>query len=176
MINHYKILNVPENATELQIKKAFRKLALKLHPDKTKSQNANEFLQIKNSYDILIDNNKRIIFDQQLYNIRNPKPQYSEINRGKLNETIHIKENFGSKIFNFILRIALVAIFITVTTYSCNFINNNIFGAKEIDKKENVNTFESKAKSDSLMEEDQKLEKELEATSEKQQTNGEIKF
>ena len=64
MINHYKILNVPENATELQIKKAFRKLALKLHPDKTKSQNANEFLQIKNSYDILIDNNKRIIFIQ----------------------------------------------------------------------------------------------------------------
>lgn len=176
MINHYKILNVPENATELQIKKAFRKLALKFHPDQTKSENSTAFLQIKNSYDILIDINKRKIFDQILYESRNPKRQYAEVNRGKLHETIYRKENFGSKIIYFMLRLALAAIVITITTYSCNFINNNIFSYKKSFNNENKNTLENKVDSDSLMNEDRKLEKELEHTSEKIQTNGEIKF
>lgn len=176
MINHYKILNVSENASEIQIKKAFRILALKLHPDKTKSQNSNEFLRIKNSYDILIDKNKRRIYDTQLYKFRNPQPQYSDIDLGKFSETIYHKENMGSKILNFILRIAIVAIFIIITTYSCDFISNNIFNTKKDFNSENINSPKNQAKLDSLAREDLKLEKELKDTQEKKQTNGELKF
>lgn len=176
MINHYKILNVPENATEMQIKKAFRNLALKLHPDKTKSQNSTEFLRIKNSYDILIDKNKRRIYDTQLYKFRNPQPQYSDVDLEKLSETLYRKENIGSKILNFIMRIAVVALFIIITTYSCDFIKNNVFSNKKDFSNQNLNSLENKANSDSLIYEDLKLEKELKETQEKKPTNGEIKF
>ena len=176
MINHYRILNVSENASEIQIKKAFRMLALKLHPDKTKSQNSNEFLRIKNSYDILINKNKRRIYDTQLYKFRNPQPQYSDVDLGKLSETIYRKENSGSKFLNLILRIAIVAIFITVTTYSCEFIKNNIFSNRKVYSNQNANLPENKAKTDSLINEDLKLERLLKDTQEKKLNNGEIKF
>lgn len=176
MINHYKILNVSENASEMQIKKAFRILALKLHPDKTKFQNSNEFLRIKDSYDILINKNKRRIYDTQLYKFRNPQPLYSDVDLGKLSETTYPKDNMVLKFLNFFIRITIVAIFITITTYSCDFINNNIFTSKKDFYNQNANLPENKAKSDSLITEDLKLEKALKNTEEKKPNNGEIKF
>lgn len=38
--DYYEILGVPKDATERQIKKAFHKLAMKFHPDRNKSPNA----------------------------------------------------------------------------------------------------------------------------------------
>lgn len=176
MINHYKILNVSENASEMQIKKAFRILALKLHPDKTKFENSNEFLRIKDSYDILIDKNKRRIYDTQLSKFRNPQPLNSDVDLGKLSETTYSKDNMILKILNFFIRIAIVAVFITITTFSCDFINNNIFSSKKDFSNQNANLPENKAKSDSLITEDLKLEKALKNTEEKKPNNGEIKF
>ena len=54
--DYYKILGVTRNATDEDIKKAYRKMALKFHPDKNKSDNAEEkFKEIAEAYDVLRD-------------------------------------------------------------------------------------------------------------------------
>ncbi|CAJ0922164.1 unnamed protein product [Ranitomeya imitator] len=61
---HYDILGVPKNASERQIKKAFHKLAMKYHPEKNKSPDAEaKFREIAEAYEILSDENKRKEYD-----------------------------------------------------------------------------------------------------------------
>lgn len=61
----YDILGVSKSATEAEIKSAYRKLALKWHPDKNKSADATEkFKEVNEAYEILSDKNKRQKYDQ----------------------------------------------------------------------------------------------------------------
>ncbi|KAI9490888.1 X-domain of DnaJ-containing-domain-containing protein [Zychaea mexicana] len=54
--SYYDLLGVPVNATSLQVKKAFRKLAIVYHPDKNKSEEAEEkFKEISEAYQVLMD-------------------------------------------------------------------------------------------------------------------------
>ena len=61
----YEVLGVARNATDEEIKKAFRKQARKLHPDVNKSPNAEEeFKELNEAYDVLSDPNKRAYYDR----------------------------------------------------------------------------------------------------------------
>ncbi len=63
--DYYKILGVSRSATDDELKKAYYKLALKYHPDKNKSPEAEEkFKEIGEAYDVLSDKRKRQIYDQ----------------------------------------------------------------------------------------------------------------
>lgn len=63
--DYYKILGIPSGANEDEIKKAYRKMALKYHPDKNKEPNAEEkFKEIAEAYDVLSDPKKRSLYDQ----------------------------------------------------------------------------------------------------------------
>ena len=65
--DYYQILGVPKNATEEQIKKAYRKLAMQYHPDRNpgKENWANErFKEINEAFGVLGDPEKRKQYDQ----------------------------------------------------------------------------------------------------------------
>ena len=63
--DYYKILGVDKNATPKDIKKAYRKLAAKYHPDKTKSDKAAEekFKEVNEANEVLSDPEKREKYD-----------------------------------------------------------------------------------------------------------------
>lgn len=61
----YKILGLSKSATETEIKKAYRKLALKYHPDRNKEKGAEEkFKEISYAYEILSNPDKKKKYDQ----------------------------------------------------------------------------------------------------------------
>ncbi|PVU97586.1 hypothetical protein BB559_001977 [Furculomyces boomerangus] len=61
----YDYLGVPPTATDAEIKKSYRKLALKYHPDKSKdAKDAEKFKEISHAYDILSDSQKREVYDR----------------------------------------------------------------------------------------------------------------
>jgi len=67
MDNYYNLLDVPVDATEDLIKKNFRKLAMKYHPDKApaelKDEYTHHFQKISEAYEVLADPQKRKIYD-----------------------------------------------------------------------------------------------------------------
>lgn len=63
--DYYKLLGVSKDASGDEIKKAYRKLALKWHPDRNKSSEAEEkFKEINEAYEILSDSQKKQAYDQ----------------------------------------------------------------------------------------------------------------
>lgn len=65
MKDYYKTLGVSKNATQEEIKKAYRKLAHKYHPDKNGTEtNSEKFKEINEAYQVLSDDAKRKQYDQ----------------------------------------------------------------------------------------------------------------
>ncbi|MET3987091.1 molecular chaperone DnaJ [Streptomyces sp. PvR034] len=64
--DYYKVLGVPKDATEAEIKKAYRKLAREFHPDANKGDSAAEerFKEISEAHDVLGDSKKRKEYDE----------------------------------------------------------------------------------------------------------------
>ena len=80
MVNYYSILGLTRNATQDEIKSAYRTLCLKYHPDRCKLQNATQMFQaIEEAYEVLSDDEKKRLFDASLDNetSENCQQQYS---------------------------------------------------------------------------------------------------
>jgi DnaJ-class molecular chaperone len=68
--DYYKILGVSKDSNQTQIRKAFRELALKHHPDKNKNseESKQKFMEIVQAYEVLSDDKSRKSYDNKLTN------------------------------------------------------------------------------------------------------------
>lgn len=65
MTDYYEMLGVSKNASDTEIKTAYRKQALKWHPDRNKSSEAaGKFKEINKAYEVLADSKKKGVYDQ----------------------------------------------------------------------------------------------------------------
>ena len=90
--NHYQTLGVAENASESEIKKAYRGLSLKYHPDKNSSSEAQAKMhEINDAYSVLGDKEKKAQYDNQRKFQGKGGPQFQNINKefGDINNIFH---------------------------------------------------------------------------------------
>lgn len=82
--DYYEILGVTRGADADEVKRAYRKLARKFHPDVSKEKNAEEkFKEVQEAYEVLRDTDKRAAYDQLGRDFRNgqqfrPPPGWSQ--------------------------------------------------------------------------------------------------
>lgn len=103
MSDYYKVLDIPRNATANDIRKAYRKLALKCHPDKNpdnEEEASRKFRDIHEAYNVLSDDTKRKVYD------RYGKAGLSEANykRRKADVGPVFGQGFSMPFFNFAFR------------------------------------------------------------------------
>ena len=74
---HYSNLNIKKNASKSEIKKSYRKLSLKYHPDKSNDSNIDEntkkFIIIKEAYECLYDEESRENYDNEIELVKSHK-------------------------------------------------------------------------------------------------------
>ncbi|KAJ7732713.1 hypothetical protein B0H16DRAFT_1558289 [Mycena metata] len=64
--DYYKLLGIEKSATEAEIKSAYKKMALKWHPDRNggSEESSKKFKQISEAFEVLSDGDKRAVYDQ----------------------------------------------------------------------------------------------------------------
>lgn len=110
MENYYDILNIKKNSTQEEIKKQYKILAMKNHPDK--GGDANKFKLISEAYQVLSDPIKRKQYDNPLnkFNINNnnvqltPEELFATLFKNKLSNSIFNNfdnfNNFSNNMIN----------------------------------------------------------------------------
>ena len=101
----YKILNIDKNSSSDDIKKSYRKLAFKYHPDKNKSKESSEkFKDISEAYEILSNKDKKNLYDNFGYSSLNNNEFINplELFQSLFNvDFTQMSENINSNIFVF---------------------------------------------------------------------------
>ena len=91
--DYYKILELNKNATQEDIKKNYKKLALKYHPDRNNGDEQ-KFKELTEAYETLSDSQKRHVYD-------NPQPKFQMINNSNLfNDLPNIMKQFHNMHMN----------------------------------------------------------------------------
>jgi len=100
--DYYDILGVERNADKSDIKKAYRKLALKYHPDKNPTKEAEErFKEVSEAYAVLSDDEKRSMYDKYGHAGIDQQYSYDDIFRGVDFGDIFRGSGFGFESFGF---------------------------------------------------------------------------
>ena len=108
-MNYYEILGISRNASEEEIKKGYRKLAIKWHPDKNpnnQKESEEKFKIISEAYSVLSDKEQRIIYDAKInsnININNSNYSnytFSRVNPRDVFDTFFKNNPFPSRQFN----------------------------------------------------------------------------
>ena len=94
-MDHYELLGVQRNATELEIKKAYRKLAMQYHPDRNPGDKEAEikFKQVQDAYETLTDLGRRATYNAQKPEPKpkpTPKPKKSSFESNVYKSDMHI--------------------------------------------------------------------------------------
>jgi molecular chaperone DnaJ len=88
MNNYYEILGVSKDATQEEIKKAYRKLAIQYHPDKNPEE-GDKFKDISRAYDTIGDETKRKQYDAQLNNPFASRGGGNPFNEGSMEDILN---------------------------------------------------------------------------------------
>ena len=93
-MDHYKTLGVERSVTSDEIKKAFRKLALKHHPDK--GGDAEKFKHVSEAYDVLSDETKKKLYDMHGPGFENMQSHGVHRNHGGHHGAFNMGDVFGA--------------------------------------------------------------------------------
>src|SRR5215475_12288339 len=96
--DYYEVLGLEKGASEEEIKKAYRKLAVKYHPDKNPGDKTAEekFKEIGEAYEALSDPQTRAAYDQYGHAAFDPRARAGGFGRGGFHDPFEIfKEVFG---------------------------------------------------------------------------------
>lgn len=88
-MDYYSILNIPKTASVDEIKKAYRKLAMKHHPDRNGGDDT-QFKKIQEAYDVLIDPGKKQQYD-------NPFSNHQQFNIHGMDAESFFNQVFGAR-------------------------------------------------------------------------------
>jgi len=103
MKDYYKILGVKENATKKEIHEAFRKLALKYHPDRNKNISQSIFKEINEAYQVLSNDELRKEYDEKYFIKRSKKKKSHEpVIKYKDDNNIFYSDAKGSELNEFL--------------------------------------------------------------------------
>ncbi|EKQ51002.1 MULTISPECIES: DnaJ domain-containing protein [unclassified Clostridium] len=83
MKDYYKILNISTEASKDEIKKAFRSLAKKYHPDRNKNDTdaLRKFQEVNEAYEVLNNEDSRRKYEQEFFKAKNTREANSTDNR-----------------------------------------------------------------------------------------------